>query len=83
MKSSTLKRIIYIIEDSSKFFDKGLAEQALYQAMANLAVQDGFIVKETANAADTGKFLLLMTKHLSEIYSVRLLWQNIGLLPIA
>lgn len=71
MKTSTLKRIIYIVEDANRFMNKGLSEQALFQALANIEVQDRYIVKHTANLRATVDYLLTMTRYLHRVYSVR------------
>ncbi|XP_055331033.1 crossover junction endonuclease MUS81-like [Paramacrobiotus metropolitanus] len=84
MKETTIKRVIYIIEDCSRFMNKGLSDQALIQALANIKVQDGFVVKETENLRATVEYLLRMTRYLERIYSVKTLrsttfaerWEN-------
>jgi ERCC4-type nuclease len=70
MKTASLRRIIYIVEDAQRFSNKGLSDQAFHQALVNMEVQDGFLVKETENLQKTAEYLLMMTKYLQRIYSV-------------
>lgn len=71
MKMAGLRRLIYIIEDSQRFQHKGLKDGAFDQALTNLAVQDGFIVKETASLGKTAEYLLSMTMYLQRNYTVQ------------
>ena len=71
MKTASLRRIIYIVEDAQRFQNKGLSDQAFHQALANIEIQDGFLVKQTENLKKTADYLFMMTKYLQRSYAVR------------
>ena len=71
MKMSGLRRLIYIIEDGQRFQQKGLKDGAFNQALTNLGIQDGFLVKETDSLRKTAEYLLTMTMYLQRNYTVR------------
>ena len=82
MKTASLRRIIYIIEEAQRFHNKGLSDQAFHQALANIEIQDDFLVKQTDNLEKTAEYLLMMTRFLQRTYAVWLSGRSIDWLII-
>ncbi|OQV21810.1 Crossover junction endonuclease MUS81 [Hypsibius exemplaris] len=73
MKMSSLRRVIYLVEEGQRFQNKGLSDQAFHQALANIEIQDGFMVKRTDNLEKTANYIVMMTRYLERVYSTKTL----------
>lgn len=70
MKHSGLTRPIYLIEEHGNRQNLGLPELSVLQAIANTLIIEKFQVHWTQKSDESIRFLVEMTKQLTQIYRV-------------